>query len=99
MAQKTTTLAALKMDDVLYIVGSLCTGLACLALFIMFYILLRKRGSEPSPAYERPAMPLPVPKREALHPIRAEDENDERSVAIGIEEPPSMDPTPFEEDS
>ena len=97
MMQK-TALAALKMDDVLTIVGSLCAGLAGLALAIMFYILLRKRGSAPSPAYDRPALPSQTSSKKDVHAMRSAVENDERPSEIGIEDGSNADLEPCEED-
>ena len=93
------SLAALKMDDVLYIVGSLCVGLAFLALSVMFYIVLRRRGSEPSRAYERPALPGPMTKREDGASANCEFENDDRNGLSGIGEEPDVELESFEEES
>ena len=84
MMQK-TALAALKMDDVLTIVGSLCAGLAGLALAIMFYILLRKRGSGPAQHMTVLAL-LPKLNKKDVHAMRSAVENDERPSEIGIED-------------
>ena len=93
------SLAALKMDDVLYIVGSLCVGLALLALAIMFYVVLRRRGSEPGLVYQRPALPSPMSKKEDEASAHREVENHDRKGLNGIGEPPDVEPESFEEES
>jgi len=57
MAGTVWLVAELDMDDVLYIVGSLCGFLAMLAVVGCFLVVLRKRGRQPDMAYDSPAWP------------------------------------------
>ena len=47
----------MRAEDIYFIVGSLCGAIALLVLVVALLILLKRRGSAPSRAYEEPAMP------------------------------------------
>ena len=62
MFNQAWTLGVLKVDDVISIILSLCGGMGLLGIILASIVVLRKRGSTPTP-------PLPVP---AAPPQRAD---------------------------
>ncbi len=48
---------ALTVDDVINIVGSLLLGIVLIGAVLAFLVLLKNRGSRPSPVLEAPGLP------------------------------------------
>jgi hypothetical protein len=49
--------AALRVDDVINIVGSLLLGLVLVGVLFALFVTLKSRGSQPEPPMEGPALP------------------------------------------
>lgn len=59
MFNQAWTIAVLKVDDVISIILSLCGGMALLGIILASIVVLRKRGSTPTPPLPVPAAPPP----------------------------------------
>jgi hypothetical protein len=95
MFNQAWTLGVLKVDDVITIILSLCGGLALLGIVLASIVILRKRGSTPTPPLQVPAAPpqSPDPPISPVAPppevVSAEPSVPTPASAVESESPPA----------